>query len=159
MHARSSSGFLHHLRERGGILHGLFPQTFIETAGKNAYMFKKTPYLPDMSVLSRLPVLLADRDEGRQAPGREQTWYARWCERTLGENRPLFEPQVVFSFALAMLTRLGSPSTAETKQTAGHCWGLDPHALAVKMRTSRVVCDRCGHAATIPSWTADIGTA
>ena len=148
-------GFLHHLRERGGILHSLFPQTFIDTAGKNAFMFMKTPYLPDMSVLSRLPVLLADREEGHfDHPGQSYSWYARWCERTLGKSRPLFEAQVVFSFVLATLTRLGILATADTKQPAGHCWGLDPHALQVTTRAARVVCDRCGHSATI---TADDG--
>ena len=144
-------GFLHHLRERGGILHGLFPSSFIETAGKNAFMFKKTPHLPDLSGRSRLPVLLADRDEGEfDDPGASYTWYAQWCQRTLGERRVLVEPQVVFSYVREVLTRLGIFATAETKVPAGRCWGLDPRALDITMRTARAACDRCGHAATVP---------
>lgn len=148
---RFLAGFLHHLRERGGILHTLFPQQFIDTAGKQAFMFMKTPYLPDSSSSSRLPVLLADREEGHfDHPGQSYTWYARWAQRTLGESRPLFEPQVVFAFVLDVLTRLGVLTRAETKQPSGHCWGLAPDAVQVQASTLRLACDRCGHAATVP---------
>lgn len=143
-------GFLHHLRERGGILHGLYPESFLDTAGKDAFMFMKTPYLPDSSASSRLPVLLADREEGNfDHPGQSYTWYARWAQRTLGESRPLFEAQVVFTYVLATLTRLGILATRETKKPTGHCWGIEPRALHVTTSAARMACDRCGHAATI----------
>lgn len=143
-------GFLHHLRERGGILHDLLPDAFIETAGKNAYLFKITSYLPDLGSSSRLPALLSNREQGHfDQPWKESTWYARWCQRSLGAFRPLCEPQVIYSFVLDGLTKAGILARRDMTQPAGVCWGLNPEALEITTAPSRFGCERCGHQATV----------
>lgn len=149
-------GFLHHLRERGGILHDLLPAPFVDTAGKDAYLFKITPYLPDQSPLSRLPALLSDREAGTfDKPDEDDTWYARWCQQTLGASRPLCEPQIVYSYVLETLTRTGVLARRDMTRPQGHCWGLAPDAVRVTTRAARIACERCGHLATVDGDGAD----
>lgn len=145
-------GMLLHLRERGGVLHHHLPEEFLRTAGKNAFMFTRLLFLPNLGSASRLPALLCNRDQGRfDVPGKPMTWYARWSQRTLGAKRALFEPQVVYDLVLDALTSARILACAEMNQPIGHCWGLNPEALQVSREATRLRCERCGHAATVPA--------
>lgn len=147
---RFLTGFLHHLRERGGVLHDLLPASFLDTAGKEAYLFKITPYLPDLGSLSRLPALLTSRVSAHfDRPDEDGTWYARWCHRTLGSTRVLVDPQMIYDLALEVLTAAGVLARRAMTPPPGSCWGLSPEALQITTDTSRVACDRCGYLATV----------
>ncbi len=150
-------GLLHHLREQGGIMTRLLPESFIESAGKNAFMFRKIPHLPDLSSKSRLPVMLSNRAQGRfEQPWDDGTWYSRWCFNTLGATRPLLEPQVVYSLMMEALTTAGILESQPTKQPQGTCWGLAPAAAIVTRKAQRIRCDTCGYTSTIAEGVADL---
>jgi DEAD/DEAH box helicase domain-containing protein len=59
-------GALHHLREVGGIDHAELPRSFVETAGKDDYVFKRTAHLPAFGPRSRFSALLTSDSKSRR---------------------------------------------------------------------------------------------
>jgi DEAD/DEAH box helicase domain-containing protein len=86
-------GALHHLREVGGIDHAELPRSFVETAGKDDYVFKRTAHLPAFGPRSRFSALLTSDSKSRRFDvihqGGASRWYERWVARTLGDGAPL----------------------------------------------------------------------
>ncbi len=150
-------GLLHHLREQGGVMTRLLPEAFIESAGSSAFMFQKIMHLPSLSDRSRLPMMLSNRGQGRfEQPWDDDTWYARWCFKTLGATRALLEPQVVYSFIIEALTAAGILEAKPTIKPQGTCWGLSPAAAIVTRAAQRILCDRCGYTSTIAADAEDL---
>jgi DEAD/DEAH box helicase domain-containing protein len=144
-------GFLHYLRERGGVLQRLLPDAYLDTAGTKTYVFKVLPYLPNQGPASRLPTLLASHDQGTfDQPESASSWYARWCNGTLAARHVLLDARDVYPIVLDALTKAGILGSAPMNHPPGRCWGLNPEALRVTTSAVRVACERCGHSATVP---------
>lgn len=150
-------GLLHHLREKGGVMTSLLPASFLETAGKEPFMFTKVLHLPNRSSSSRLPVMLSNRSQGRfEQPWEDGTWYSRWCFRVLGQTRALLAPEDLYTIVVQALVAAGVLEAKPTLRPQGTCWGLAPEAAIVTRKTRRLRCDRCGYTSTIAEGAHDL---
>lgn len=141
-------GSLHHLREVGGIDHPHLPRSFVESAGKDDYVFKRTPHLPAFGPRSRFSALLTSDSKSRRFDvvheGGASKWYDRWVARTLGDGAPLMgAASEVWAVVLPVLVQNGI--LKETAATHGKVWGLAPEALRLTNRCVRLRCPTCKH--------------
>ncbi len=141
-------GALHHLREVGGIDHPELPRSFVETAGSDDYVFKRTPHLPSFGPRSRFGAMLTTDPRSRRFDliyeGGASRWYERWVARTLGDGAPLMGAAAeVWSVVLPVLVAQGI--LKETVGTRGKVWGLAPEALRLTNRCVRLRCPVCKH--------------
>ncbi|MBZ0117476.1 MAG: DUF1998 domain-containing protein, partial [Sandaracinaceae bacterium] len=141
-------GALHHLREVGGIDHPELPRSFVETAGSDDYVFKRTPHLPSFGPRSRFGAMLTTDPRSRRFDiiyeGGASRWYERWVARTLGDGAPLMgEASDVWSVVLPVLVAKGL--LRETIGARGKVWGLAPEALRLTNRCVRLRCPVCKH--------------
>ncbi len=141
-------GALHHLREVGGIDHRELPRSFVETAGSDDYVFKRTPHLPSFGPRSRFGAMLTTDPRSRRfdiiSEGGASRWYERWVARTLGDGAPLMgSASDVWSVVLPVLRDNGL--LKETIGTRGKVWGLAPEALRLTNHCVRLRCPVCKH--------------
>lgn len=151
---RVLSGFLHHMQERGGILHDELPKPFWET--ESDFTFKHERCLPDGG---RRPALLTNRPAGRHfdrllGSNTKPTWYERWCEANMREVAPLTgqAADLVRMVLAGMVT--GGLVEERTASQNFKVWGLRPEVLRVTAKVSALRCDRCGHVAAVAAASA-----
>lgn len=137
-------GFLHRVRERGGILHPELPDSFVETAGSDEYSFYRYVHLPSFTRGSRFPVLLTDDPRSARFDNVfSSSWYAYWAERCFRDVTTLLNPQDVWGATLPQLVR--GALLKEVQGRRGRVWGIDPEALRMTGNTARLRCPRCKH--------------
>lgn len=144
-------GMLHHLRERGGIQNPELPSRYVQTLGKEIYGFTKIPHLPNFGPTSRLPALVTNAPRTRRfdqlvhgGAGGGRTWYERWVQRCVESVCALSgEPRDVWQVVLPRLVSTGLLTETETPH--GRAWGVQPSALRVTAKTTRIRCRICRH--------------
>ncbi len=141
-------GALHHLREVGGIDHPGLPRRFVETAGSDDYVFKRTPHLPSFGPRSRFGAMLTTDPRSRRfdivQEGGASRWYERWVARTLGDGAPLMgSASEVWAVVIPVLVQQGL--LRETEGVRGKVWGLAPEALRLTNHCVRLRCPVCKH--------------
>ena len=145
-------GLLHRVRARGGIVHELL-ERYVREEGAWFHLTKgRNPLMSPFGSRSILPRFLHDRpaknvfDKVFSSP-RADSWYRDWAVRCLGVGDASRRINDVYRAALARLEAVavlrGMPSGA------GRAFGLEADALVVTRQLERVVCPRCGFAATL----------
>src|SRR5690606_16286401 len=86
-------GLLHALRQRGGVCHPELPPRYVESGGRENYVYKQWVHLPSYGKTSRMPALLADRTSTARFDSYEgpsaSNWYARWVDRCFYDGQSL----------------------------------------------------------------------
>ena len=144
-------GLSHHLRSQGAMVHAEMPRRYLESGGKDIFVFKQRAHLPSFGPRARLPAFLADRAGTRRfdtwagrSRGR-QGWYARWVDRSLGAGAALGpDAASVYPLVLPRLTEAGLLARVEGKRGES-IWGVAPGALRVSCRLVRLTCSGCQH--------------
>lgn len=141
-------GTLHHLREVGGIDHPELPRSFVETAGSDDYVFKRTHHLPSFGPRSRFGALLTADPRSRRFDniyeGGASGWYESWVLRTLGAKAALIgDASGIWLVVLPVL--VGKGILKETVGKGGKVWGLAPEALRLTNHCARLRCPACRH--------------
>lgn len=143
-------GLVHRLRARGGIDHAEVPKRYLESGGKDRFVFKQRKYLPQYGPKARMPAFLVDRkgtarfDSWVGRTERQYGWYARWVERALTGDDATLVPDAasVYPLVLPLLTGTGLLRQREGAQDE-NIWGVADSALRVTTKLVRVVCPRC----------------
>ncbi len=156
-------GLIARLQEHGGILHDELPRRYVESGGKDTFIFGKLPHLPSYGPRSRLPELLVDR------PGHDRfeqvlsgtlskpSWTERWYRQTLGRTSTLVgEPGQALPHILRALVDVGILEERDVVDNA-RVWGIRPTALRISNEVAVACCAACGYrtaiaVATVPDW-------
>ncbi len=153
------NGLLTHLRSRGGVLDGGLPERYIETGGKDLWIFKQHPAYPAFGQGSRMPVMLTDTAQNTRfdtwGSGDSSNWYSRWVRRCFGQG------EVLTADAASMLPVLMPllVSSGLVKELIGkyneRIWGIAQDALMVTSQVGAAKCIKCGHVIHVPALTLD----
>ena len=143
-------GLLHHLRQRGGILHSA-TQSYIEQNGQS-YVLQRPLYMPGFGPSSRLPMYLSDKSSGRG--GFEQiiknkttaTWCYQWAFKSFFDWDALSLvaeqfPQL-YQLTLDALVKSNLLDLRITR-TNQSVWGLLQSALLVQAQATQLNCTSC----------------
>ena len=143
-------GLLHHLRQRGGILHSA-TQSYIEQNGQS-FVLQKPLYMPGFGPSSRLPIYLSDKSSGRG--GFEQiiknkttaTWCYQWAFKsffdwdTLSLVAEQFPQLYQLTLDALVKSNLLDLRITRTNQSV---WGLLQSALLVQAQATPLNCTSC----------------
>jgi len=154
-------GLLHHLRLRGAIHHPEMPGSYLETCGKDTYVFKRFWHLPAFGRTSRLPAFLVDRtgtlrfDTWARSKGAKPGWYERWPTRCFSRGEALrADAGSLYLTALPHLVATGLMWEGQGKK--GECiWGVKDQTLRLTARVSGIRCPVCDH--RLPIADAELG--
>ncbi|MBT3222309.1 MAG: hypothetical protein HN348_24820, partial [Proteobacteria bacterium] len=137
-------GALHHLRERGGLLHRELPDDFINSGGRDTYVFVRRRYLPSIGPTGRMPALLTDDARSPRFDTVNTGWYERWVDTCFGNLAPLIGSAVdVWALVLPALEKCELLGSVDGKR--GKVWGIPPTALLLSSHIKRLRCKACGH--------------
>ena len=143
-------GLLTHLRHRGGIMHKQMPARYLESCGRDTYVFKMGTHLPDFARTSRMPAFLTDHtgsprfDSWGAGSGSRPGWYDRWVSRSLSAGAAL-EADAGFTYPVVLPILVAEGLLKETTGVKGeHIWGLIPDVIRVTSRVEGVRCTGCG---------------
>ncbi len=153
-------GLLVRLQERGGLLHDELPKRYVESGGKDTFIFGKVPHLPSYGPHSRLPELLVDRPGTRRFEQvlsgtlSKPSWTERWYRQTLGRASTLVgEPGQALPRVLRVLVDVGILEARDAADNA--CvWGIRPSALRMTNQVAVARCTSCSHRTAIAAATA-----
>ncbi len=150
-------GMLHHLRMRGGILCDEIPGRFLETGGRDIFVFKQWVHLPAFGQKSRLPAFLTDRpgaarfDSWLSGGAHSEEWYERWVSRcfdmmgTLGPDAASLYPLVVYGLTAKGLLK------AVDGTNRSKVYGVLDQALLATTDVAGLRCKSCGHTLSVAS--------
>src|SRR5690606_28403093 len=153
-------GLLHALRQRGGVCHPELPPRYVESGGRDNFVYKQWVHLPSYGKASRMPALLADRTGTARFDSYEgpsaSNWYARWVDRCFYDGQSLVA-DASSTYALVLPALVAEGLLVEHRGPHGErFWGIPSAALRVTHHVTVARCTACNHALTVATAEAEL---
>ncbi|MBV6622635.1 MAG: DEAD/DEAH box helicase [Rivularia sp. (in: Bacteria)] len=147
-------GFIHHLRQRGGILHAA-TNNYIESGG-STFLLQKPLFMPGFAA-SLAPVYLVQHGKFNSSFETVIKSSGSWCETWLyklfvDEKNILILNQAENLYNIVLNSLVKHHIFAERQTSKGiKVWGIEQEALHLDTIALYFQCDECGHRVTVSS--------
>ena len=144
-------GFIHHLRQRGGILHAA-TNNYIESGGKT-FRLQQPLFMPGFAA-SLAPVYLIQYGKFNfpcfetiiKSSG---SWCETWLYKLFADYSPLIIAQAENLYNIVLTTLVKHHIFGERQTFNGaKVWGIKQEALYLDTQAQYLECDKCGHRVT-----------
>lgn len=146
-------GLIHHLRQRGGILHAV-AENYISSGGK-PFRLQQRLFMPGFGPSSLTPVYFVQNGgffpgfEILIKPSGKATWCENWAFKLFSSYTPLVIAQAenLYHFVLSNLVNhkvFGIRYTSSDTKV----WGIEQTALKLHNQAYSLACNQCGHTIT-----------
>lgn len=149
-------GFLHHLRQRGGILQPVTDGQYISSGGQT-FLWTRISYMPRLGPSVPAPKFVVnaaaktDRfDRLSNLPGRPNSWYEDWTTRAFAKDSLLLKDQLLDILQTTCGTLVESGLLEVRDCDRGRAWGIPMSAIVLYPGGRVMACDRCRHQLTVP---------
>ncbi|BAY84715.1 hypothetical protein NIES267_42110 [Calothrix parasitica NIES-267] len=147
-------GFIHHLRQRGGILHAA-TNNYIESGG-STFLLQKPLFMPGFAA-SLAPVYLVQHGKFNSSFETVIKSSGSWCETWLyklfvDEKNILILNQAENLYNIVLNSLVKHHIFGDRQTTKGiKVWGIEQEALHLDTIALYFQCDECGHRVTVSS--------
>ena len=147
-------GFIHHLRQRGGILHAA-TNNYIESGGKT-FRLQQPLFMPGFGPASLTPVYLVHygnfpRFETLIKSSGKGSWCETWMYKLLVDEKTtliIAQAENLYNIVLKTLVKYHILGERQTSQNI-KVWGIEQEALHLDTKAQYVECDKCRHRVTV----------
>lgn len=142
-------GIIHHMRQKGGILHPLLKQ-YIEQDG-NIFLLQRPTFMPNMgpaSIKPSYPVEARSHQEFEPVIIKNSTWWENWAFKNLNNTQEVSligaQTPAIYQQTFKTLVKFGLLGDRHTNKNA-KVWGIETTVVRLDTDTKNLSCSHCHH--------------
>lgn len=142
-------GIIHHIRQKGGILHPLLKQ-YIEQDG-NVFLLQRPTFMPNMgpaSIKPNYPIEARSHQQFEPIIIKNSTWWENWAAKNFldPQDYSLIGAQApaIYQHTFNTLVELSILGDRHTNKNA-KVWGIETAAIQLDTDTKHLSCTHCHH--------------
>ncbi|MBE9045169.1 DEAD/DEAH box helicase [Pleurocapsales cyanobacterium LEGE 10410] len=142
-------GIVHHIRQKGGILHPLLKQ-YVEQDG-NIFLLQRPTFMPNMgpaSIKPSYPIEAKSHQQFEPVILKNSTWWENWAFKNFFDTQDATligaQTPAIYQHTFNTLIEFGLLGDRHTNKNA-KVWGIETAAIQVDTDTKHLSCSHCHH--------------